>query len=155
MDSCPTISVHRKKSLQSRQVTVRPAKTVDARDLNASVSVHQRSITVANMNDIHSSMTRSSHSRASDTSSAYSGSDVMQSSTNGEDGLLINTLENSLGHTDDVGLSRCISVNETDDESEASSEVSTVVNGPPGFYLCRLSSFASIHFPFMITYASP
>jgi len=35
-------------------------------------------------------MTRSSHSRASDTSSAYSGSDVMQSSANGDDCLMIN-----------------------------------------------------------------
>jgi hypothetical protein len=48
-------------------------------------------------------MIRSSHSRASDTSSAYSGSDVMQSSTNGDDGLIIN--------------------NDTDDESEDSEEV--------------------------------
>ena len=78
---------------------------------------------MTNMNEIHSSMTRSSHSRASDTSSAYSGSDVMQSSTNGEDCLMLNNLENSLGPVDDVGLSRCISVNETDDDSEASSEV--------------------------------
>ena len=140
MDSCPTINVHRKKSLQSRQVIVQRGKTVAVRDPNTFVSIHQRSITVANMNDIHSSMIRSSHSRASDTSSAYSGSDVMQSSTNGEDGLLINNLENSLGHADDVGLSRCISVNETDDESEASSEVSILVNGPPGFYRCRISS---------------
>lgn len=60
-----------------------------------------------NTNDINSPMVRSSHSRASDTSSAYSGSDIMQSSTNGEDCLLINTEEN----------------NETDDESDASSEV--------------------------------
>jgi hypothetical protein len=75
------------------------------------------------MNDIQSSMTRSSHSRASDTSSAYSGSDVMQSSTNGEDCLMINPGENSLGQNDDVGLGRCMSVNETDDESETSSEV--------------------------------
>lgn len=70
-------------------------------------------------------MTRSSHSRASDTSSAYSGSDVMQSSTNGEDCLLSTNLENSLEPADDVGLSRCISVNESDDESEGSSEVRT------------------------------
>ncbi len=48
-------------------------------------------------------MIRSSHSRASDTSSAYSGSDIMQSSTNGDDGLMIN--------------------NDTDDESEDSVEV--------------------------------
>jgi hypothetical protein len=75
------------------------------------------------MSDIPASMTRSSHSRASDTSSAYSGSDVMQSSTNGEDCLMINNGENSLGHNDDGGLSRCISVHETDDESETSSEV--------------------------------
>ena len=52
-------------------------------------------------------MIRSSHSRASDTSSAYSGSDIMQSSTNGDDCLMINNEEN----------------NETDDESEGSSEV--------------------------------
>ncbi|CAF0905048.1 unnamed protein product [Adineta ricciae] len=64
--------------------------------------IRQRSITVTNSNDIHSSMIRSSHSRASDTSSAYSGSDIMQSSTNGDDCLMIN--------------------NETDDESEGSSE---------------------------------
>ena len=81
---------------------------------------------MANMNEMQSSMTRSSHSRASDTSSAYSGSDVMQSSTNGDDCLLNNNLENSIGNADDVGLSRCISVNETDDESEASSEVLNV-----------------------------
>jgi hypothetical protein len=68
-------------------------------------------------------MTRSSHSRASDTSSAYSGSDVMQSSTNGDDGLMINNGENNLGQNDDGGLSRCISVHESDDESETSSEV--------------------------------
>lgn len=67
----------------------------------------QRSITVNNPNEIHSSMIRSSYSRTSDTSSAYSGSDVMQSSTNGEDSLMINP-------------------NETDDESEESSEVKTV-----------------------------
>ncbi|CAF0850292.1 unnamed protein product [Rotaria sp. Silwood1] len=64
--------------------------------------VRQRSVTVSNTNDIHSPMIRSSHSRASDTSSAYSGSDIMQSSTNGDDCLLVN--------------------NETDDESDASSE---------------------------------
>jgi hypothetical protein len=52
-------------------------------------------------------MIRSSYSRASDTSSAYSGSDIMQSSTNGDDCLMINNEEN----------------NETDDESEGSSEV--------------------------------
>ncbi len=48
-------------------------------------------------------MILSSHSRASDTSSAYSGSDIMQSSTNGDDGLMIN--------------------NDTDDESEDSDDV--------------------------------
>jgi hypothetical protein len=36
---------------------------------------------------------------------------------------MINNGENSLGHNDDGGLSRCISVHETDDESETSSEV--------------------------------
>lgn len=75
------------------------------------------------MNEIPSAMVRSSHSRASDTSSAYSGSDVMQSSTNGEDCLMINNSENCLGQNDDGGLSRCISIHETDDESETSSEV--------------------------------
>ncbi|CAF4213895.1 unnamed protein product [Rotaria sp. Silwood2] len=75
-----TITMHRKKSSRIRQ----------------------RSVTVSNTNDMHSPMMRSSHSRASDTSSAYSGSDIMQSSTNGDDGLLIN--------------------NETDDASDASSE---------------------------------
>jgi hypothetical protein len=74
------------------------------------------------MNDIPSSMVRSSHSRASDTSSAYSGSDVMQSSTNGDD-CLINNGENCLGQNDDGGLGRFISVQESDDESETSSEV--------------------------------
>jgi hypothetical protein len=44
-------------------------------------------------------MIRSSHSRASDTSSAYSGSDIMQSSTNGDEN------------------------NDTDDESDESEEV--------------------------------
>ncbi len=83
----------------------------------------QRGVPVGNTNDIQSSMTRSSHSRASDTSSAYSGSDLMQSSTNGEDCLMINNNENCLGQIDDGGLSRCISVHETDDESETSSEV--------------------------------
>lgn len=68
-------------------------------------------------------MTRSSHSRASDTSSAYSGSDVMQSSTNGEDCILGNNGENFSGTNDDVAISRCISVHESDDESETSSEV--------------------------------
>lgn len=77
-----------------------------------------------NMNDIPSPMTHSSQSRASDTSSAYSGSDVMQSSTNGEDYLLSNSGENCLGANDDGGVSRCMSVHETDDESETSSEVS-------------------------------
>ena len=72
-------------------------------------------------------MTRSSHSRASDTSSAYSGSDVMQSSTNGEDYLMINHGENGLGQNDDGGLSRCVSVHESDDESETSSEVRSFV----------------------------
>ncbi|CAF0888167.1 unnamed protein product [Rotaria sordida] len=81
-----------------------------------------RSFTINTMNDIPPSMIRSSHSRASDTSSAYSGSDVMQSSTNGEDLLMINNGENSLGQNDDGGLSRCISAHETDDESETSSE---------------------------------
>jgi hypothetical protein len=76
------------------------------------------------MSDIPASMTRSSHSRASDTSSAYSGSDVMQSSTNGEDGLINNNGDNCLGQNDDGGISRCVSVHETDDESETSSEVS-------------------------------
>jgi hypothetical protein len=47
----------------------------------------------------------------------------MQSSTNGDDGLMINNGENSLGQNDDGGLSRCISVHESDDESETSSEV--------------------------------
>ncbi|CAF1161556.1 unnamed protein product [Adineta steineri] len=69
--------------------------------------IRQRSITVCHSNDIHSSMIRSSHSRASDTSSAYSGSDIMQSSTNGDDCLMI--------------------TNETDDESEESSEHSLPV----------------------------
>ena len=78
---------------------------------------------MTNFNDIHSSMTRSSHSRASDTSSAYSGSDVMQLSANGEDCLMVNNGENSLGQNDDGGLSRCISIHETDDESEPSSDV--------------------------------
>lgn len=72
-------------------------------------------------------MIRSSHSRASDTSSAYSGSDVMQSSTNGEDCLMINNGDNCLGQNDDGGLSRCISVHETDDESETSSEVISLI----------------------------
>ena len=89
---------------------------------------------MANMNDIHSSMTRSSHSRASDTSSAYSGSDVMQSSTNGEDYLMINNGETCLGQNDDGGLSRCISVHETDDESETSSEVISFLSEKFIFY---------------------
>ncbi|CAF1173023.1 unnamed protein product [Rotaria sordida] len=79
-DEQTTMTLHRKKSSRIRQ----------------------RSVTVSNTNDIHSPMIRSSHSRASDTSSAYSGSDIMQSSTNGDDCLLIN--------------------NETDDESDRSSE---------------------------------
>lgn len=53
--------------------------------------------------EISSSMILSSHSRASDTSSAYSGSDIMQSSTNGDDPLMIN--------------------NDTDEESEESDDV--------------------------------
>jgi len=105
-DSNPPLTMHRKKSMQNRQ----------------------RSITMTNMNEIPASMTRSSHSRASDTSSAYSGSDVMQSSTNGEDCLLSTNLENSLEPADDVGLSRCISVNESDDESEVSSEHSFAIH---------------------------
>ena len=68
-------------------------------------------------------MIRSSHSRASDTSSAYSGSDVMQSSTNGDDCLINNNGDNCLGQSEDGGLSRCISIHESDDESETSSEV--------------------------------
>ncbi|CAM4815277.1 unnamed protein product [Rotaria magnacalcarata] len=68
--------------------------------------IRQRSVTGINANDMHSPMIRSSHSRASDTSSAYSGSDIMQSSTNGDDCQLTNNEEN----------------NETDDESETSSE---------------------------------
>jgi Rap guanine nucleotide exchange factor 2 len=100
MDSGPTIILNRKKSVTSRQ----------------------RHSTMPNTNDIPPSMIRSSHSRASDTSSAYSGSDVMQSSTNGEDGLIINNGDNCLGQNDDGGLSRCASVHETDDESETSSE---------------------------------
>lgn len=76
-----------------------------------------------NINDIHSSMTRSSHSRTSDTSSAYSGSDVMQSSTNGEDCLMINNGDNCSVQNEDGRLSRCISIHESDDESETSSEV--------------------------------
>jgi len=63
----------------------------------------QRSVTGSHASEIPSSMIRSSYSRTSDTSSAYSGSDVMQSSTNGEDSLMNNP-------------------NETDDESEESSE---------------------------------
>jgi Rap guanine nucleotide exchange factor 2 len=100
MDSDTTITFHRKKSATNGR----------------------RSFTATTINDIPSSMTRSSHSRASDTSSAYSGSDVMQSSTNGDDGLMINNGENNLGQNDDGGLSRCISVHESDDESETSSE---------------------------------
>ncbi|CAF3043862.1 unnamed protein product [Rotaria sp. Silwood2] len=100
MDSSATMTNNRKKTSQYKQ----------------------RAMTINNMNDISLSMTRSSHSRASDTSSAYSGSDVMQSSTNGEDLLMINNGENSLGQNDDGGLSRCISIHETDDESETSSE---------------------------------
>ncbi|CAF1315372.1 unnamed protein product, partial [Adineta ricciae] len=100
MDSGTISSLHRKKVAQNRQ----------------------RSVTVANINEIHSSMIRSSHSRASDTSSAYSGSDVMQSSTNGEDCLINNNGDNCLGQSEDGGLSRCISVHESDDESETSSE---------------------------------
>jgi len=59
----------------------------------------KRSITVSESNEISSPMIRSSHSRASDTSSAYSGSDIMQSSTNGDEN------------------------NDTDDESDESEEV--------------------------------
>jgi len=47
-------------------------------------------------------MISSSHSRASDTSSAYSGSDIMQSSTNGDEN------------------------NDTDDESDESEEVKKI-----------------------------
>jgi hypothetical protein len=36
---------------------------------------------------------------------------------------MINNGENCLGQNDDGGLSRCISVHESDDESETSSEV--------------------------------
>ncbi|CAF2043483.1 unnamed protein product [Rotaria magnacalcarata] len=100
VDPSTTMSINRKKNPQNKH----------------------RSFVTTNMHDIHSSMTRSSHSRASDTSSAYSGSDVMQSSTNGEDGLLTNNGDNCLGQNDDGGLSRCISIHETDDESETSSE---------------------------------
>jgi hypothetical protein len=76
-------------------------------------------------------MIRSSHSRASDTSSAYSGSDIMQSSTNGDDCLMINNEEN----------------NETDDESEGSSEVNIKI-----FQIKKLIYFFSIHYLFMIIY---
>lgn len=51
-------------------------------------------------------MIGSLHSRASDTSSAYSGSDIMQSSANGDD-VLINT-------------------NDTDDESDDSDDVKSI-----------------------------
>lgn len=133
VDSGSILPLQRKKSMQSRQV--RETKAInrfiffvfclsDLMNCSRLASLFQRSVPLNNTNDMLSSMTRSSHSRASDTSSAYSGSDVMQSSTNGEDCLLLNNhFETSIGPTDDVGLSRCVSVNETDDESEGSSEV--------------------------------
>lgn len=97
-DQLQTMTLNRKKSSRIRQVIKSFHFT------RTHIIFHfKRSITVTNSNDIHSSMIRSSHSRASDTSSAYSGSDIMQSSTNGDDCLMIN--------------------NETDDESEGSSEV--------------------------------
>lgn len=50
-------------------------------------------------------MILSSHSRASDTSSAYSGSDIMQSSTNGDDPLMINNdTDEESEDSDDVGV---------------------------------------------------
>ena len=98
-------TLHRKMSSRTRQVG--DVKFVFSCFDNIETSVWfvlQRSITVSHPNEIPSSMIRSSYSRTSDTSSAYSGSDVMQSSTNGEDSLMNNP-------------------NETDDESEESSEV--------------------------------
>ncbi|CAF3738614.1 unnamed protein product [Rotaria socialis] len=112
----PIVSVEEQQS-----IIVDPSTTMSINRKKNPQNKH-RSIITTNMNDIHPSMTRSSHSRASDTSSAYSGSDVMQSSTNGEDSLLTNNGDNCLGQNDDGGLSRCISIHETDDESETSSE---------------------------------
>mgnify|MGYP006892789040 CR=1 FL=1 len=63
----------------------------------------QRSITINDSSELSPSMIASSHSRASDTSSAYSGSDIMQSSTNGDDALMNN--------------------NDTDEESDESDDV--------------------------------
>lgn len=71
-------------------------------------------------------MIRSSYSRTSDTSSAYSGSDVMQSSANGEDSLMNNP-------------------NETDDESEESSEVSRRMTSRN---LSKISSFSFLNSAF-------
>lgn len=68
-----------------------------------SSSSFQRSLTLNESNEISSSMILSSHSRASDTSSAYSGSDIMQSSTNGDEPLMNN--------------------HDTDEESEDSDDV--------------------------------
>jgi hypothetical protein len=70
----------------------------------------------------------------------------MQSSTNGDDGLLLNTIEHGFVPADDVGLSRCVSVNETDDESEASSEVILIDKYVQYTIKTRTQMFACVSF---------
>lgn len=96
----------------------------------------QRCVTIGHSNEIHPSMIHSYYSRTSDTSSAYSGSDLMQSSTNGEDSLINQQ-------------------HETDDESEESSEVSEskLIVSPFQISTFVIELHCSIHFPFTIIFA--
>ncbi|CAF0742965.1 unnamed protein product [Didymodactylos carnosus] len=107
VDSCQSVPVtlNRRKSTRTRQ--------------RSDTEQHIGKITneIDTTTIVHSTTTMMTHSRASDTSSAYSGSDVMQLSTTGED-IIDNGDE----------IPGCLSVNETDDESEASSERSFPVH---------------------------
>lgn len=80
--------------------------------------------------EISSPMILSSHSRASDTSSAYSGSDIMQSSTNGDEPIMMN--------------------NDTDEESEDSDDVSLDNFTHGNVFECN--SIVSHHFRFVIMF---
>ncbi|CAF0898116.1 unnamed protein product [Didymodactylos carnosus] len=109
LDSCQSVPVivNRRKNARIRQQSDTEqhiGKIANEIDTTTDI-VHPTS---------HSVMT---HSRASDTSSAYSGSDVMQLSTTGED-IVDNGDE----------IPGCLSMNESDDESEGSSERSFPVH---------------------------
>ena len=100
----PLEEFQRKKSSRTRQVIIRKNEIF----LSLLFIFFQRSLTFNESAEISSSMILSSHSRASDTSSAYSGSDIMQSSTNGDDPN--NDTDEESEDSDDVGAENLMGI---------------------------------------------